>query len=177
MSQLKIVNEQGEVCPLHTVGEIVTKGPHMMKGYWKMEEESEKTIRNGWLHTGDMAFQDEEGYLYLVDRKKDMIITGGFNVYTTVVEKALFEHPKILQAAVIGVPDEKWGEAVKAFVVATQENVNKEELLHHCKIKLAKYEVPKSIDFVNQLPLTAYGKIDKTELRKPYWSGLTRQVN
>lgn len=177
MSHLKIINEQGEESPPHTVGEIVTKGPHMMKGYWKMEGETEKTIRNGWLHTGDMAYQDEEGYLYLVDRKKDMIITGGFNVYTTVVEKALFEHPEVRQAAVIGIPDEKWGEAVRAFVVANQDTITEEELLHYCKIKLAKYEVPKSIEFLNKLPITAYGKIDKNKLRKPFWSSLTRQVN
>jgi acyl-CoA synthetase (AMP-forming)/AMP-acid ligase II len=178
MSQVKIVDEEGREVPTGTVGEIVTRGPHMMKGYWKMEEETEKTIRNGWLHTGDMAYQDEAGYIYLVDRKKDMIISGGFNVYTTVVEKALFEHPSVRQATVIGVPDEKWGEAVKAFVVADPASrVSEEELIQFCKQRLAKYEVPKSIEFVDSLPLTAYGKIDKKALRAPFWANKERQIN
>ncbi|WP_374724672.1 AMP-binding enzyme [Calidifontibacillus erzurumensis] len=178
MSQVKIVDEEGREVPTGTVGEIVTRGPHMMKGYWKMEEETEETIRNGWLHTGDMAYQDEAGYIYLVDRKKDMIISGGFNVHTTVVEKALYEHPSVRQATVIGVPDEKWGEAVKAFVVADPATrVSEEELIQFCKQRLSKYEVPKSIEFVASLPLTAYGKIYKKALRVPFWANKERQIN
>jgi acyl-CoA synthetase (AMP-forming)/AMP-acid ligase II len=178
MSQVKIVDDEGREVPTGTIGEIVTRGPHMMKGYWRMKEETEKTIRNGWLHTGDMAYQDEAGYIYLVDRKKDMIISGGFNVYTTVVEKALFEHPSVRQATVIGVPDEKWGEAVKAFVVADSASwLSEEELIQFCKKRLAKYEVPKSIEFVDSLPLTAYGKIDKKALRASFWTNKDRQIN
>jgi acyl-CoA synthetase (AMP-forming)/AMP-acid ligase II len=178
MSQLKIVDEEGREVPTGTVGEIVTRGPHLMKGYWRMEEETNKTIRKGWLHTGDMAYQDKNGYIYLVDRKKDMVISGGFNVYTTVVEKALFEHPDVRQATVIGVPDEKWGEAVKAFVVVDPvSRLSEEELIHFCKIRLAKYEVPRSIEFVDSLPLTAYGKIDKKALRAPFWTNKERQIN
>ncbi|WP_078427665.1 long-chain-fatty-acid--CoA ligase [Alkalihalobacterium alkalinitrilicum] len=176
MSKVKIVDEKGNEVPQGEFGEIITRGPHLMQGYWRKEEETQKTIRNGWLYTGDMAYQDEEGYFYMVDRKKDMVISGGFNIYTTVVEKVLFEHPSVRQATVIGVPDENWGEAVKAVVV-TDSLISEEELLSFCKSRLAKYEVPKSIDFIDSLPVTAYGKIDKKALRAPYWANQARQVN
>lgn len=178
MSQIKIVDDEGKEVPQGEVGEIITRGPHMMKGYWQMEKETCNTIKNGWLHTGDMAYQDKLGYIYMVDRQKDMVISGGFNIYTTMVEKALFEHPAIRQATVIGVPDERWGEAVKAFVVADPGNQpNEDELIQFCKSRLAKYEVPKSVEFVDSLPVTAYGKIDKKALRAPFWANLIRQVN
>ncbi|WP_040978438.1 class I adenylate-forming enzyme family protein [Oceanobacillus jeddahense] len=177
MSQVKIVDDKGEVCPPKKVGEIITKGPHLMEGYWKMEEETNHTIRDGWLYTGDIGYVDERGYMYLVDRKKDVIISGGFNVYTTVTEKVLFEHPSVLQATVIGVPDKLWGEAVKAFIVPREDSLDEESLLQYCKIKLSNYEVPKSIEIVSELPLTPYGKIDKKKLREPYWSNIERQVN
>ncbi|WP_160112391.1 AMP-binding protein [Salicibibacter kimchii] len=177
MSEVQIVNERDEACAPNQVGELITKGPHMMISYWNLPEETDDTIKEGWIYTGDMAYQDEYGYIYLVDRKKDMIITGGFNVYTTAVEKVLFEHETIKQATVIGVPDEKWGESIKAFVVSHSENITEAEIINHCKTKLAKYEVPKSIEFIKELPLTPYGKIDKKLLRKAYWQNSNRQVN
>lgn len=178
LSQVRIVNAAGEDLGPGEVGELVTRGPHMMKGYWQLEEETAKTIQNGWLHTGDMAYRDEHGYIYMVDRKKDMIISGGFNVYTTTVESVLFQHPAVKQAAVIGVPDEKWGEAVKAVVVVHPETgISEGELIAFCKSRLSSYEVPKSIDIVDSIPVTAYGKVDKKALRAPYWLGLVRQVN
>jgi acyl-CoA synthetase (AMP-forming)/AMP-acid ligase II len=178
LSQVRIVNAAGEDVGPGEVGELITRGPHMMKGYWQMEEETAKTIQNGWLYTGDMAYRDEDGYLYMVDRKKDMIISGGFNVYTTTVESVLFQHPAVKQAAVIGVPDDKWGEAVKAVVVVHPETgISEGELLAFCKSRLSRYEVPKSIDFVDSIPVTAYGKVDKKALRAPYWVSYERQIN
>lgn len=177
MSEVKIVDDEENEVATGEVGELVTRGPHLMKGYWKLEEETKKTIRNGWLFTGDMVYKDENGYLYLVDRKKDMVITGGLNVYTTMVEKVLISHPNVKNAAVIGVPHETWGEAVKAFVVLDSSLIHEEELIQFCKKHLAKYEVPKSIEFVASLPLTPYGKLDKKTLRKPYWAEFQRQIN
>ncbi|MGG1663373.1 acyl-CoA synthetase [Brevibacillus sp. NRS-1366] len=178
LSQVRIVNVIGEDVGHGEVGEIMTRGPHMMKGYWQLEEETAKVIKDGWLHTGDMAYRDEHGYIYLVDRKKDMVISGGFNVYSTVVESVLFQHPAVKQAAVIGVPDDHWGEAIKAIVVVHPETgINEEEIIAFCKSRLAKYEVPKTIHFVDSIPVTAYGKVDKKALRAPYWSDQGRQVN
>lgn len=178
LSELKIINSVGEEAGPGEVGELVTRGPHMMKGYWQLEEETAKAIQNGWLHTGDIAYKDEQGYVYIVDRKKDMIISGGFNVYTTSVESVLFQHPAVKQAAVIGVPDEKWGEAVKAVVVLDPEtDISEMDLIAFCKLRLAGYEVPKTIDIVDSIPVTPYGKVDKKALREPYWQGLERQVN
>ncbi|MDQ0340539.1 acyl-CoA synthetase (AMP-forming)/AMP-acid ligase II [Caldalkalibacillus uzonensis] len=178
ISQVKIVDDNGQEVGVEEVGEIITRGPHMMKGYWKLRKETMETIKKGWIYTGDLAYRDQEGYIYLVDRKKDMIISGGFNIYTTNVESALFKHPGVKQAAVIGVPDDKWGEAVKAIVVKhDKSNVTEVELLSHCKKHLSGYEVPKSIDFVDTLPLTPYGKIDKKALRKRYWEKKERQIN
>lgn len=169
LSQVRIVDDEGDEVLPGEVGEIVTRGPHLMTGYWKKYKETTEAIQNGWLHTGDMAYEDESGYLYLMDRKKDMIISGGFNVYSAVVEKVLFEHPAVRQAAVIGIPDDKWGEAVKAIVVVDSEVAFSScELIQFCKSKLAKYEVPKSIEYVEMLPFTPYGKVDKKALRASY---------
>lgn len=178
MAQVKVVDGQGKEVPPGDIGEIVLRSPHMMRGYWQKEEETREAIRDGWLHTGDMAWQDQEGYFYIVDRKKDMIISGGMNVYSSAVEKALFDHPSVRQAAVIGVPDDKWGEAVKAFVIIDKEApVGGEDLIQHCKGKLSKYEVPKSVEIVEEIPVTAIGKVNKKKLRESYWSSLKRQVN
>ncbi|OLO37001.1 hypothetical protein BTR23_14765 [Alkalihalophilus pseudofirmus] len=177
MSEVKIVDDNGKEVASGKVGELITRGPHMMKGYWKLEEETNKVIRDGWLYTGDMAYRDESDYLYLVDRKKDMVITGGFNVYTIIVEKVLLGHPHVKHAAVIGVPHKTWGEAIKAFVVTDDPNIDEKELFEFCKKRLSKYEVPKSITFVSTLPLTPYGKLDKKALREPFWGKSQRQVN
>jgi acyl-CoA synthetase (AMP-forming)/AMP-acid ligase II len=168
---LKVVREDGtEVTPDNEeVGEIVVKGDIVTRGYWRRPEETEKALRNGWLYTGDMAVVDKEGYVNIVDRKKDMIITGGENVYSVEVENILYTHPAVLEAAVIGVPDPKWGEAVKAVLVLKPgETAREEEIIQYCKQHMARYKAPKSIDFVAELPKTGSGKIFKKGLKERY---------
>jgi fatty-acyl-CoA synthase/long-chain acyl-CoA synthetase len=149
-----------------------------MKGYWKMAEETEKVIRDGWVITGDVGYMDDEGFLYLVDRERDMIVTGGYNVFSTKVEKVIQQHPAISNVAVIGVPHPDWGEAVMAVVqLKPNAEATEEELIEFCKQKLAKYEVPKMIEFVESLPLTPLGKVNKRELRKRYWRGVDRAIH
>ncbi len=170
--KLRVVNENGEdIKPDDKeVGEIIVKGDIVTPGYWKNEEETKKAIKNGWLYTGDMATIDEEGYVNIVDRKKDIIITGGENVYSTEVENVIYEHPAVLEVAVIGVPDEKWGEAVKAIVVLKEGmTATEQEIIDFVKSKIARYKAPKSVDFVKELPKTGSGKIQKSKLREIYW--------
>jgi long-chain acyl-CoA synthetase len=162
----KVVNEFGEEVPVGEVGELIVRGPNVMKGYYKMPEETENTIRNGWLYTGDLARQDEEGYFYIVDRKKDMIIVGGYNVYPREVEEVLFEHPGIIEAAVIGVPDPTFGEEVLAFVVKKEQSLTEEQLHDYCAKKLTKYKVPNRIEFLEELPKNTTGKILRRSLKK-----------
>ncbi|MFQ5706424.1 MAG: long-chain fatty acid--CoA ligase [bacterium] len=146
--------------PVGEVGELAVKGPQVMKGYWKMEAATKEVLRNGWLYTGDMARMDEEGYFYIVDRKKDMIIAGGFNIFPREVEEVLFEHPKILEAAVIGVPDEYRGETVKAFIVCKRgETLTEEEVIEYCKEKMAPFKAPKLVEFRQGLPKSNIGKV------------------
>jgi fatty-acyl-CoA synthase len=176
---LKVVDEQGREVARDNrqVGEIVVKGDIVTPGYWNMPEETEKAIKNGWLHTGDLAVVNEEEYVTIVDRKKDMILTGGENVYSTEVENVLYMHPDVLEAAVIGVPDPKWGEAVKACVVlkpghqATEANI-----IGFCKEHLAHYKAPKSVELLEALPRTGSGKIYKKGLRDPYWGQEAKKV-
>jgi fatty-acyl-CoA synthase len=167
--QLRVVREDGtEVAKdEHEVGEIIVKGDTVTPGYWKLPEETAGTIKDGWLSTGDLAVMDPEGYVTIVGRKKDIIITGGENVYSTEVEHVLYEHPAILEAAVIGVPDAQWGEMVTAIVVLRQESVaTAEEIINFCKQRLARFKAPKAVEFVSTLPRTGSGKISKRELRK-----------
>ena len=141
----------------------------MTRGYWNRPEETEKALRDGWLYTGDMAVVDREGYVNIVDRKKDMIITGGENVYSVEVENVLYTHPSVLEAAVIGVADPKWGEAVKAVLVLKPgETATEEEIIQYCKQHIARYKAPKSIDFISELPKTGSGKIFKKGLKERY---------
>lgn len=162
----KVVNELGEEVPVGEVGELIVKGPNVMKGYYKMPEETAATIRDGWLYTGDLARQDEDGYFYIVDRKKDLIIVGGFNVYPREVEEVLFAHPAISEAAVIGVPDPDFGEEVQAFVVIKEDaQVTEEQLKQFCTQKLAKYKVPAVIEFLDELPKNTTGKILRRSLK------------
>lgn len=175
-SDIWIVNEKGERLPPGEVGEIVTVGPNVMSGYWDMPEETKKTIVNGILHTGDVGYIDEDGYLYIVDRLKDMYRSGAENVYPAEVERILIEHPKIENVAIIGVPDEKWGETGKAFIqVKEGEKLTKEEILDFLEGKIARYKFPTKFEFVDSLPLTAWGKIKKIALKekemKKYRSG------
>jgi len=177
---LKVVNEQGKEIKKDEkeVGEIIVKGDIVTKGYWKLPEETKKSIRDGWLYTGDMAVMDEDSYVTIVDRKKDMILTGGENVYSTEVENVLYMHPAILECAVIGIPDQKWGEAVKGFVVLKSgQKATEEEIIQFCKERLAHYKAPKSIDFIGVLPKTGSGKIHKKGLRDKYWEGYKKKVH
>jgi acyl-CoA synthetase (AMP-forming)/AMP-acid ligase II len=178
--ELKVVNDKGGEIKKDEkeVGEIIVRGDIVTKGYWKLPEETAKAIKNGWLYTGDMAVIDEEGYVTIVDRKKDMILTGGENVYSTEVENVLYMHPAILECAVVGVPDEKWGEAVKGVVVLKQGNTaNEQEIIRFCKDRIAHYKAPKSIDFIEALPRTGSGKIQKKGLRDQYWKGYEKKVH
>jgi len=169
---LRVVDENGNDVKKDEkqVGEIIVKGDTITPGYWNMPDETKKAIRDGWLYTGDLAVMDKEGYVQIVDRKKDMIITGGENVYSTEVENVLYMHPAILEAAVIGIPDEYWGEVVKAVVVLKKGfSVSEEKIIQFCKKHLAHYKAPKSVDFVDFLPKTGSGKIYKKGLRERYW--------
>ncbi len=161
LTDAKIVDlESGEKeMPVGEAGELIIKGPQVMKGYWKNEEETKKVLRNGWLYTGDIAKMDEDGYFYILDRKKDMIIVSGFNVYPRNVEEVILTHPKVKDVACVGIPSEKTGEAVKVFIVPKEGvDLKREEIIEFCKKNLAKYEVPSEVVFVKELPKTAVGK-------------------
>lgn len=178
MSDVKIVDvESGEPVDRGEDGEILATAPYRMEGYHNLPEKTEETIDEGYVHTGDIGKIDEDGYVYLLDRKSDMIITGGMNVYSTEVEEALASHPAVQEVAVIGVPHETWGEAVKG-VVTLQENedASEDELIDHANERLADYKKPKSIDFQEELPKTSLGKIDKKVLREPYWEDEERNI-
>ncbi|SEN11357.1 long-chain-fatty-acid--CoA ligase [Lihuaxuella thermophila] len=176
--EVKIIDAQGRETEPGEVGEIIVRGPNVMKGYWKQPEETARVLRNGWYYTGDLAYRDAENYIYVVDRKKDMIITGGENVYSVEVEQVLYTHPGILEAAVIAVPDPVWGEAVKAVVVKKSgSSLDEQKLIDYCRGRLAHFKVPKSVDFVAQLPKNGAGKILKRQLREPYWKDQVKQVN
>ncbi|HYC00812.1 MAG TPA: long-chain-fatty-acid--CoA ligase [Candidatus Limnocylindrales bacterium] len=177
-THVRIVDENEEEVPRGTIGEIVARGPQMMRGYWNLPEASAETLKDGWLHTGDAGVMDEEGFVYLQDRLKDMIVSGGENVYPREVENVLFEHPAVADAAVLGVPDQKWGEAVKAVVVLRSgATATAEELVEFCRGRLAGYKRPRSVDFVETLPRNPSGKVLKRELREKYWAGHSRRVS
>jgi len=177
---LKVVRENGEeIRPDdQEVGEIIVKGDTVTPGYWKLPQETQKAFREGWLYTGDLAVIDPQGYVTIVDRKKDMILTGGENVYSTEVENVLYQHPNILEAAVFGIPDEKWGEAVQAAVVLKEgAKTSAEEIIRFCKENLAHYKAPKAVTFLGQLPRTGSGKIFKKGLRDPFWPDQGKKVH
>lgn len=161
----KIVNELGEEVPVGEVGELIVRGPNVMKGYYKMPEETAATIKEGWLYTGDLAKKDEEDYFYIVDRKKEMIIVGGYNVYPREVEEVLYNHEDVVEAAVIGVPDPNLGEAVKCYVVKKNPALTEADLLDYCSAHLAKYKLPSSIEFLEELPKNTTGKILRRALK------------
>lgn len=178
--QVKVVREDGTEVQRNDreVGEVIARGPVVFKGYWKQPEMTNATIVDGWIHTGDLAVMDEEGYINVVDRKKDMIITGGENVYSTEVEYALYEHPSVLECAVFSVPDPDWGELVKAAVVLRAGYTPTEsDLILFVKERLAHYKAPRSIEFISELPKTGSGKIQKRALREMHWKDRERQVN
>ncbi|WP_144637521.1 long-chain-fatty-acid--CoA ligase [Bordetella genomosp. 13] len=174
---IRIVGEDGAALPDGQVGEIQMRSAALMQGYWRKPRETAEALADGWMKTGDLGHFDDGGYLFIVDRKKDMIISGGENIYSREVEEALLLHPAVREAAVIGVPDEKWGESVKAFV-ALQPGARADEaaLVEHCRALIASYKKPRSIEFMQALPrLPSTNKIDKKALRAPYWQS-GRQV-
>jgi long-chain acyl-CoA synthetase len=177
--EIRILDENDEEAPRGVVGEICGRGDNVMLGYWRQPEMTAKTLRNGWLHTGDGGYMDADGYVYVVDRMKDMIISGGENIYSAEVEQALYQHPAVAECAVIGVPDPHWGERVHAVVrPKAGTSPTAEAIIAHCQTLIAHYKCPREVAFrAEPLPLSGAGKILKTELRKPYWEGRERKVN
>jgi fatty-acyl-CoA synthase len=175
-NELRVVDADGNDVPHdgQTAGEIVARGDGVMMGYWNQPEATSAVLRDGWLHTGDLATIDEFGYLLIVDRKKDIIISGGENISSLEVEKALSAHPGVYEVAVIPVPDEKWGETPKALVVLKpRATATAQELLEFCATRIAHYKCPRSVEFLSALPKTGTGKILKRELREKYWGQST----
>ncbi|RJQ75205.1 MAG: long-chain-fatty-acid--CoA ligase [Desulfobacteraceae bacterium] len=178
VANVRVVDENDRILPPGQIGEIVVRSDQMMQAYWKNPQATAETLRNGWLHTRDLGYRDEAGYFYLVDRKNDMIVSGGFNVYPKEVEEVLYMHPAVLEAAVFGVPDTLWGEAVKAVVSLKQEMTASEtEIIEHCKAHLGGYKCPKSVSFMPELPKSAVGKILRRLLKDPYWRKEGRNIN
>lgn len=178
IAEVKIVDGDDNEVPRGTVGEVAARGPHVMLGYWNRPDETADALRGGWMHTGDGGYLDENGYLFIMDRMKDMIVTGGENVYSAEVENALARHPSVATCAVIGVPDPDWGERVHAVVVLHDGmTVTARELRDHCGALIARYKAPRTVDFVDALPLTAAAKVSKVELRERYWKDASRSVN
>ena len=179
-TRIRIASKDGRSLPPGEVGEVLVRGPQMMPGYWNKPEQTALALRHGEYWTGDLGYMDTEGYLFLVDRTKDMIISGGENIYSSEVEDVLYRHEAVLEAAVFAVPDEKWGEAVHAVVVprAGHEHVDPAELIAFCRERIAHYKVPRGIDLRSEpLPKSGPGKVLKRELRAPYWAGRERSVN
>jgi len=176
---LVIMDEQNNILPTGTIGEICMRGSNVMLGYRNLPEQTASTIVDGWMHTGDGGYLDEDGFLFIVDRVKDMIISGGENVYSAEVENAIYQHEAVNQCAVIGIPHEKWGEQVHAVVVLhPNQTLDEATMIAHCKALIAGFKCPRSVSFQSKaLPLSGAGKILKTELRKPYWGGEGRNVN
>ena len=171
-SEVRILDADDNEVPRGTVGEICSRGGHVMLGYWNKPEETAAAIRNGWMHSGDGGYMDVDGFVYVVDRIKDMIVTGGENVYSAEVEQAVALHPAVAACAIIGIPDPEWGERVHAVVVlAPGATVTPEELREHCKGHIAGYKAPRSAEFIDALPVNGAGKVLKRDLRAPYWEG------
>lgn len=174
---VEILDEQNQILPRGASGEICVRGDVVMKGYYKDAEKTAEAMQGGWLHTGDVGHLDDEGFLHITDRKKDMIISGGFNVYPSQIEQVIWGHPAVQDCAVIGVPDEKWGEAVKAVVeLNAGQSVTAEEIIALCKDQLGSVLAPKSVDFIDQLPRSAAGKVLKKDLRAQYWKNSSRNI-
>jgi long-chain acyl-CoA synthetase len=176
--EVRIVDPEGKDVSVSQVGEVIVRGYHIMKGYWNLPEETAEVLRDGWVHTGDLGYFDSKGYIYLVDRKKDVIISGGFNIYSKEVEDVIASHPKVKEVAVIGVPDDKWGEAVKAIVVPKDgERLTEKEIINFCRDRIAHLKKPKTVDFIRELPRNPYGKVMKMLLKDPYWKNQSRKIH
>ncbi|RTD88695.1 long-chain-fatty-acid--CoA ligase [Variovorax atrisoli] len=177
IAEVRIVDGEDNELPPGQVGEIVARGPMVMKGYWNKPEQTEAALRGGWMHTGDGGYMDDEGFVYVVDRMKDMIVSGGENVYSAEVENAIAKMPQVLMSAVIGVPDDQWGERVHAVIVRREGMaLEAEAVIAHCREHIANYKCPRSVEFRDALPLSAAGKLQKFQLREPFWAGRQRRV-
>ena len=175
--EVKVLDDNDQEVATGEAGEICVRGPHAMAEYWKRPEQTAETLKNGWLHTGDIARKDERGYLFILDRKKDMIVSGGFNIFPREIEDVLSQHADVAMVAVVGVPDDKWGEAVTAVVVAREgAKPNADELINLVKTKKGSAHAPKHIKFVTELPMTGVGKVDKKVLKAGFWTGRDRMV-
>jgi acyl-CoA synthetase (AMP-forming)/AMP-acid ligase II len=176
-TEIRIVDDQDRPVPTGTIGQIIAQGPQLMRGYWNQEEATAEALRGGWMHTGDAGIMDAEGFIYIQDRVKDMIVSGGENVYPREVEEILFQHPLVADAAVIAVPDERFGEAIKAVIVLREgTTASEQDIIDFCRDKLGGYKRPRSVDFVAALPRNPSGKVLKRELREKYWAGHRRRV-
>ena len=167
MTEVKLVNDDGVECAPDEVGELFSRSPFLFNGYWKRPKETEASYKDGWVTVEDLARRDDEGHIYIIDRKKDMVISGGINIYPREIEEVLFKHPAIADVAVTGVPDEKWGERLKAFVVTRPGNeIAEQDVIDFCKDKISDYKVPKDVAFIEALPRNVGGKVLKRELRE-----------
>jgi long-chain acyl-CoA synthetase len=177
-SEIKIIDFEGQETEPGTIGQVIARGDKISTGYWDAPEETAAVIKDRWFQTGDMAYRDKDGYLFLKDRKKDMMVSGGENIYPIEIENVLYQIPAILEAAVIGIPDDRWGERVVALVhLKLGQTIGAEEIISFCRGKLAGYKCPKTINFMGPFPRTASGKIKKNELREPYWAGFDRKIH
>jgi fatty-acyl-CoA synthase len=179
LTDVRVMDEDMREVPQDgkTIGEIVARGNNVMEGYFKQPEETAIAMRGGWFHTGDLAVVHTDGYIEIVDRAKDVIISGGENISSVEVEAMLYEHPAVLEAAVVGVPDAMWGEVPKALVVLKPgQRLEEHELISFCRGRLARFKAPKSVEFLDTLPKTATGKVQKFALREPYWQGYEKRM-
>jgi long-chain acyl-CoA synthetase len=174
---VRILGEDDRPVPTGETGEICLRGATVMQGYWNRPEATADTLRSGWLHTGDIGKMDEYGYVYILDRTRDMVISGGLNIYPREVEEVLLTHPAVSEVCVFGVPDDKWGEALKAHVILVPgRSATAAEIISFAAQHLAGYKKPKTVDFMSEIPKTPYGKLDKKAVRAPYWAGQERMV-
>lgn len=178
-ADIRIVDEEDEERPRNQIGEIIVRGPMVMKGYWNNPEETAKALKNGWMHTGDAGYMDEDGFIYIVDRVKDMIISGAENIYTAEVENAIYEDIRVKECAVIGIPSKKWGEAVHAIVVPKDgATITEAEIVEQCRSLIAGYKIPRSVEIrLEPLPLSGANKILKSALREPFWKEMKKRVS
>ena len=176
--RLGIMDDEGRLLPANQTGEIVARGTLVTPGYYKLPEATAEIRKFGWHHTGDVGYRDDDGFFYIADRKKDMIISGGFNVFSAEVEAGIMALADVHECAVIGVPDDTWGEAVKAIIVIREgASLDERAVIEHCKLKLGGVKAPKSVEFRGEIPKTPAGKIDRKSLRAPYWVGRDRAVH
>ena len=177
-TKVKIVDDKGDEVPRGTVGEICGRGPQIMSGYWNLPEATEEALQGGWMHTGDAGRMDEEGYIYIEDRVKDMIITGGENVYPREIENCIFQHEAVADCAAIGIPSERWGESIHAVIALKQDaQLSPDEIIEFCRERIAHFKCPKSVEFIDELPRNASGKVLKRELREKHWGEQKRGVS